>query len=78
MKSKPELSADDRQQLREAFEANDGDNNGAIDFVEFMSMLDGLNAGIDVSKAQTGFATVDTNGDGVISFDEFIEWWRAI
>ena len=72
-----EISETDRQELREAFDFNDSDSNGKIDFVEFMAMLEGLEAGIDAAQAQIGFESVDTDGDGMISCDEFIEWWRA-
>jgi len=67
----------ERLELKEAFDYNDSDSSGKIDFVEFLAMLEGLEAGIDASQAQLGFKTVDTDGDGAISFDEFLEWWRA-
>jgi calmodulin len=71
------ISEDERAELKEAFDYNDSDNNGRIDFVEFIAMLEGLEAGIDTPHAQIGFETVDTDGDGTISFDEFLEWWKA-
>lgn len=71
------VSEEERQELKEAFDFNDSDNNGKIDFVEFLAMLEGLEAGIDAAQAQIGFETVDTDGDGSIDFDEFLEWWRA-
>jgi Ca2+-binding EF-hand superfamily protein len=71
------VTDEERRELKEAFDFNDSDSNGKIDFVEFVAMLDGLEAGIDTAEAQLGFAEVDTDSDGMISFDEFIEWWRA-
>jgi calmodulin len=71
------VSEEERRELREAFDFNDSDSNGKIDFVEFIAMLEGLEAGIDAVQAQIGFKAVDTDGDGTISFDEFVEWWRA-
>jgi len=71
------VSEEERAELREAFNYNDSDSNGRIDFVEFIAMLEGLEAGIDTPQAQIGFETVDTDGDGTISFDEFLEWWKA-
>lgn len=70
------VSEEERRELKEAFDFNDSDSNGQIDFMEFMSLLEGLEAGIDAAQAQFGFETVDTDGDGAISFDEFVEWWR--
>lgn len=71
------VTEEERRELKEAFDYNDSDNNGRIDFMEFVSMLNGLEAGIDTAQAQIGFETIDTNGNGTISFDEFIEWWRS-
>jgi Ca2+-binding EF-hand superfamily protein len=28
-------------------------------------------------ECRIGFAEIDTDRDGVIEFDEFIEWWRS-
>lgn len=71
------VTPEERQELREAFDFNDNDSNGKIDFMEFVAMLDGLEADVDAAQAQLGFEEVDTDGDGMISFDEFVEWWRA-
>ena len=71
------VTEEERRELKEAFDFNDSDSNGKIDFVEFVAMLEGLGAGLDAAQAQFGFEAVDTDGDGVIDFDEFVEWWRA-
>ena len=63
-------------ELREAFNFNDRDGNGLIDFLEFVAMLDGLEAGIDTPTAQIGFKTIDTDGDGMVNFTEFAQWWQ--
>lgn len=71
------VTEQERQELKEAFDFSDGDSNGKINFLEFVDMLESLGAGIDAAQAQFGFKEVDTDGDGMIDFDEFIEWWRA-
>ena len=71
------VTPEERAELKESFDFNDSDGNGKIDFVEFVAMLEGLEAGIDAAQAQIGFGTIDTDGDGMINFDEFVEWWRA-
>jgi len=71
------VTPEERAELKEGFDFNDSDGNGKIDFVEFVAMLEGLDAGIDADQAQMGFGTIDTDGDGMIDFDEFVEWWRA-
>jgi Ca2+-binding EF-hand superfamily protein len=70
------VTEEERRELKEAFDFSDTDSNGKIDFMEFVVLLEGLEAGIDAPQAQTGFETVDTDSDGAISFDEFLEWWR--
>ena len=72
-----EVTQEERRELKESFDFNDSDSNGKIDFVEFLAMLEKLEAGIDAAQAQFGFEAIDTDGDGMISFDEFVEWWRA-
>jgi Ca2+-binding EF-hand superfamily protein len=72
-----DVTDEERRELKEAFDFNDSDGNGKIDFVEFVAMLNGLEAGIDTAQAQFGFEEVDTDNDGMVSFDEFVEWWRA-
>jgi len=71
------VTDEERQELMDAFEFSDSDNNGRIDFVEFIALLEGLDADVDAATAQIGFKAVDTDGNGSISFDEFLEWWRA-
>lgn len=71
------VTQEERRELEEAFDLSDSDDNGKIDFVEFVAMLERLEAGIDAAQAQIGFEAVDTDGDGTVSFDEFVEWWRA-
>ena len=71
------VTQEERRELKEAFDFADSDSNSKIDFVEFVAMLEGLETGIDAAQAQSGFRAVDIDGDGMISFDEFIEWWRA-
>lgn len=71
------VTQEELRELKEAFDFCDSNNNGKVDFVEFITLLEQLKTGIDTAQAQLGFEAVDTDGDGVISFDEFIEWWRA-
>ena len=71
------VTQEERRELKEAFDFSDSDNNGKVDFVEFIALLEQLEVGVDAAQAQLGFEAVDTDGDGVISFDEFLEWWRA-
>lgn len=62
-------------QLSEAFNYNDKDKDGSIQFDEFVSMLADLEAEIGPDEARIGFRAIDTNRDGVIELDEFVSWW---
>lgn len=63
------------EELREGFEYNDSNGDGKIDFREFVSMLDDLEANVATDEARIGFDAIDTDNDRAIEFDEFIEWW---
>lgn len=62
-------------ELRETFDYNDLDGDGRIELAEFMRMLENLGAEATSEEARIGFRDVDSNGDGLIDFDEFVDWW---
>ena len=66
-----------RQDLKEAFDFSDLDSNGKIDFLEFLTLVEKCGVRIDTPQAQSGFKVLDTDHDGMIGFDEFMEWWRT-
>lgn len=70
------MTPEDLEELREAFEYNDVDQDGRIQFAEFLEMLDQLDAGVRSPEARIGFDSIDINKDGSINFDEFVAWWR--
>lgn len=61
-------------ELREDFAEVDEDQDGAIDFGEFSTLMDNLGAGLSGEHLRIGFGEIDTNGDGRISLGEFIAW----
>lgn len=65
-------------ELRESFTYNDPNRDGKIDFGEFRSMLKDLEANTSADEARIGFDEIDTDNDGAIEFDEFIEWWSEL
>jgi centrin-3 len=71
--SKPELSEDQRQELREAFELFDADKTGTIDNHELKVLMRAL--GFDVKKLDVIKLVyeADNNNNGVINFDLFID-----
>ena len=62
-------------ELREAFDYNDRDKDGRIQLDEFASMLDELEADMSGGEIEIGFKDIDTNDDGLVDFDEFVDWW---
>lgn len=62
-------------ELRENFTYNDSNHDGKIDFKEFRSMLQDLEANVPADEARIGFDEIDTDNDGAIQFEEFIDWW---
>jgi Ca2+-binding EF-hand superfamily protein len=65
----------DIKELRREFALADLNRDDRISFVEFRQLLEGLNAGMSERDMQIGFQEVDTDRDGLIDREEFIEWW---
>jgi len=63
--------ADSEQYLREAFTIFDKDGNGYISWPELHHLLSNLGEKITPSEAEDMIKEVDTDGDGMINFDEF-------
>lgn len=69
------LEQDQLDELKEAFEFNDANGDGKIEFDEFISMLKALDAFGTREEARVGFDEIDVDNDGSIDVDEFIAWW---
>lgn len=65
-----------QEELEETFDYNDADKDGRIEFHEFVNMLRDLEARVSAAEAKLGFAEIDTDNDGVIDVDEFVDWWQ--
>jgi calcium-binding protein CML len=63
------------QELQEDFASADDDGDGRIDFAEFKSLLEDLNAGMSQTELSIGFREIDTDRDGRIDLQEFAAWW---
>jgi Ca2+-binding EF-hand superfamily protein len=66
-----------REELREAFNYIDSNRDGRLDVTEFAKLLASLKTGATEQQAQSGFAVIDTDHDGSITFDEFVSWYVA-
>ena len=62
-------------QLRQSFDACDSDGDGWIVSSEFASLLKALDTDLSDDECLLAFEMTDGDGDGKISFEEFMEWW---
>merc|ERR1712054_655679 len=58
------------------FQAFDSNDDGIVDRAEFMEMYESLKAGGVEKECETVLAELDTNGDGRIVFNEYVEWLK--
>jgi Ca2+-binding EF-hand superfamily protein len=71
------LSDEKRAELREDFEYLDDDQDGLMQFDEFVKFMDGLGAEMTSEECRIGFREIDSNRDGRIEFGEFLSWWTT-
>lgn len=71
------MDQDRLDEMREMFDHFDADSNGVIDRAEFGRLSDALDMGLSDAEADIGFGEIDTDGNGVISFDELVVWYAG-
>jgi|TARA_R100000005_G_scaffold79178_4_gene46366 Ca2+-binding EF-hand superfamily protein len=64
------------QELRENFDHFDRNGDGKIELKEFAALLEGLDALEPGEDPQVGFRAIDSDGSGVVEFDEFVAWFQ--
>lgn len=69
---------DPNQELREIFGHYDRDDDGMIELPEFARICEASGMAMDEEELATGYAIVDADGDGKISWDEFKTWWTSL
>ena len=62
-------------ELRQSFDACDSNGDGWIVSAEFASLLKALDTDLSDDECLLAFEVTDGDGDGSISFEEFMEWW---
>ncbi len=65
----------DEEELREKFEHIDRHRDGRLDVSEFGELMNALDALEPGESAALGFEAIDTDGSGLVEFDEFARWF---
>lgn len=65
----------DTDELREDFDYNDVNGDGRLDRAEFGRLMANLDSEATRQEVDIGFDEIDSDNDGYIEFEEFVEWW---
>lgn len=70
-----DVTTNQLEQLRQAFDLCDSDGDGWIGSDEFRALLQALDQELSVDECLLAFEATDHDGDALISFEEFMGWW---
>jgi Ca2+-binding EF-hand superfamily protein len=70
-----DVDADDLKELKQSFDACDSNSDGWIVNTEFSALLRALDQDMSEDECLLAFELTDADGDGSISFEEFMGWW---
>ena len=65
------------EHLTRIFIAFDLDDSGSIDHYEFSRACEKLNPLMTKEDVEDALSTIDEDGDGDVTFDEFEKWWHS-
>lgn len=69
------LDAEQLARLRQHFDRIDRDADGRLVDLEFVVLLQSLEDDLSRDECLLAFEATDADGDGTISFEEFVDWW---
>ena len=72
-----DLSTGELAELRQSFDTCDANGDGWIIVGEFSSLLNRLGQDLSDDECLLAFEMTDGDGDGKISFEEFMGWWTG-
>lgn len=67
---------EDVREIKDHFDFFDEDKNGVIDQDEFICLLQVLAPNSSKENAIRGFDEIDSDGNQLIDFAEFLNWWE--
>ena len=70
-----DIDASELSELRQSFDACDSNGDGWIVSKEFSILLHSLDQELSDDECLLAFELTDADGDGSISFEEFMGWW---
>lgn len=71
------LNTEQRAELRDTFDRVDTNGDGWIVGGEFVLLLQTLDPELSREECLLAFEATDADGDGSISFEEFMGWWTG-
>jgi centrin-1 len=74
---RPGLSADEVQEVKDAFDLFDGDNSGAVSVNELIEAMQSLGLEQKNEAVFNMIKEIDTDGSGELEFQEFLEMMTA-
>jgi Ca2+-binding EF-hand superfamily protein len=70
-----DVDATELAELRQSFDTCDSNGDGWIVSSEFSTLLHSLDQELSEDECLLAFELTDADGDGSISFEEFMGWW---
>lgn len=70
-----DVDATELAELRQSFDTCDSNGDGWIVSSEFSTLLNSLDQELSEDECLLAFELTDADGDGSISFEEFMGWW---
>ncbi len=67
--------AEERGRLLDLWNTYDADGSGDLDRQEVRTVLTKMGRLVTETKLDRAFEEMDANGDNLVTFDEFIDWW---
>ena len=70
-----DVDASELPELKQSFDTCDSNGDCWINSREFSSLLRALDQELSADECLLAFEVTDADGDGLISFEEFMGWW---